>query len=81
MLYKSCACSIKQIIFNKFATNLKTTISDRSLRISDLLLLQFFYLAVLLDIVNNIITYSTYSPYYVTNGSAVLLSWVSICIT
>ena len=31
-LYKSC--SIKQIIFNKYGTNLKTTISHRSLRIS-----------------------------------------------
>ena len=31
--------SIKQTIFNKYATNLKTTISYRSLRISDLLLL------------------------------------------
>ena len=35
ILYKSC--SIKQIIFNNYATNLKTTISHRSLRISGLL--------------------------------------------
>ena len=34
--YKSC--SIKQTIFYNYATNLKTTISRRSLRISDLLL-------------------------------------------
>ena len=33
-MYKSCR--IKQIIFNKYATNLKTTISHRSLRISGL---------------------------------------------
>ena len=33
--------SIKQTIFNNYATNLKTTLSHRSLRISDLLLLYF----------------------------------------
>mgnify|MGYP000144096134 CR=1 FL=1 len=37
ILYKSC--SFKQIIYNNYATNLKTTISQRSLRISGLLLL------------------------------------------
>ena len=65
--YKSC--SIKQTIFNNYATNLKTTISHRSLRISGLLLLQFlnFYFAFLID---NIITYSLYSPYYVSKTSA-----------
>ena len=73
-MYKSC--SIKQIIFNKYATNLKT-ISHRSLRISGLLLLKFFNfnLVFLINIIGNIITYS---PYYITqtsaNGSAVLLS-------
>ena len=36
ILYKSC--SIEPIIFNKYATNLKATISHRSLRISGLLL-------------------------------------------
>ena len=36
MLYKSC--SIKQIIFSKYATNLKTTISQRSLSNLGLLL-------------------------------------------
>ena len=46
--------SIKQTIFNKYATNLKTTISYRSLRISDF--------ALLIDIIDNIITYSLYSP-------------------
>ena len=68
------------IIFNKYATNLKTIISHRGLRISGLLLLQFldFYFAFLVDIIDNIITYSPYSPYYVTrtsaNGSALSLS-------
>ena len=73
ILYKSCR--IKQIIFNKYATNLKTTISDRSLRILGLLL---FYFVFLIDIIDNIITNSPYNPYYVTrtlaNGSAVSLS-------
>ena len=69
--------SIKQTIFNKYATNLKKTISHRSQRISDLLMLQFFnfYLSFLIDIIDHIITYSLYSPYYVTrtstNGNAV----------
>ena len=44
-----------------------------------------FYLAILMDIIHNIITYSLYSPYFVTitftNGSAVSLSRVSVCIT
>ena len=72
--------SIKQIILKKYATNLKTTIFHRSLRISGLLLLSFFnfYFAFLIDIIDNIITYSPYSLYYVTrtsaNGSAVSLS-------
>ena len=73
ILYKSCR--IKQIIFNKYATNLKTTISDRCLRILGLLL---FYFVFLIDIIDNIITNSPYNPYYVTrtlaNGSAVSLS-------
>ena len=78
ILYKSF--SIKQIICNKYATNLKTTISHRNLRISGLPLLSFFnfYFAFLIEIIDNIITYSSYSPNYVTrtlaNGSAVLLS-------
>ena len=66
ILYKSC--SIKQIIYSKYATNLKMTISHRSLRISGLLLSQFFILhfAFSIDVIDNIITYSPYSPYYVT---------------
>jgi len=58
ILYKSC--SIKQIIFHKYKTNLKTTISHRNLRISGLLLLLSFnfYFAFLIDIIDNIITYS-----------------------
>ena len=73
ILYKSSR--FKQIIFNKYAKNLKTIISYRSLRISGLLQLKFlnFYFAFLID--NNIITYS---PYYVirtlANGSAVYWS-------
>ena len=58
ILYKSC--SIKQIIFNKYSTNLEMTISHR---------IEFFnlYFAFLiLNIIDNIITYSPYSPYYVT---------------
>ena len=49
--------SIKQIIFNKYATNLKTTISLRSLRNSSLLLLFFDYnnFSFLIDIIDNII--------------------------
>ena len=66
-MYLYNSCSIKQIIFSKYATNLKTTISH-SLKISDLLLF-------VLDIIDNIITYSLYSSFYVTrtstNGSAV----------
>ena len=58
ILYQSY--SIKQIIFNKDAINLKTTISHRSLRI----------FAFLIDIIDNIIIYSPYSPYYVTRTSA-----------
>ena len=77
---------IKQTIFNKYATNLKTTISYRSLRISDLLLLKIviFYFALFIGIIDNSITYSLYSvqspksQYYVTktssNGSAVYWS-------
>ena len=54
------SCSIKQIIFNKYATNLKTTIFHRSLRILGLLLLLFFnfYFAFLIDIIDKLITYS-----------------------
>ena len=49
--------SIKQIIFNKYATNLKITISQRSLRNSSLLLLFFECnnFSFLIDIIDNII--------------------------
>ena len=76
ILYK--ICSIKQIIFNNYAAILKTTISHSNLKMSGLLLLYFFYFAFLIDIIDNIITYSPYSLYYVTrasaNGSAVYWS-------
>jgi len=49
--------SIKQIIFNKYTTNLKTSISQRSLRNSSLLLLLFEFnnFSFLIDIIDNII--------------------------
>ena len=55
ILYKSC--SIKQIIFNKYATNLITTMSQRSLRISGLLLLLFEFnnFLLLIEIIDKII--------------------------
>ena len=58
ILYKSC--SIKQIIFNKYATNLKTTISQSSLRNLGLLLLlfEFNHFSFVIDIIDHII--STY---------------------
>ena len=77
------SCSIKHIIFNKYATNLNTKISQRSLINSGLLLLLFEFnnFSCLIDIIDNII----YRPDHVTrtptNGSAVLLSLVSVCIT
>ena len=40
IVYKSC--SSKQMTFSKYATNLKTTISLRNLRILDLVLLKIF---------------------------------------
>jgi len=70
ILYKSCRA--KQIIFNNYETNLKTIISHRSLSISGLLLLYLFnfYFAFFIDIIDNILTYSPYRPYYVTITSA-----------
>ena len=55
ILYK--ICSTKQIISNKYATNLKTRISQRSLRNSSLLLLLFEFnnFSFLIDINDNII--------------------------
>ena len=50
--------NIKQIIFNKYATNLKTTIFQRSLRNSGVLLFLFEYnnlFFILIDIIDNII--------------------------
>ena len=46
---------IKQIIFNKYATNLKTIISQRSLRNLGVLLLIFEFnnFSILIDIINN----------------------------
>ena len=49
--------NIKQIIFNKYASNLKITISQRSLRNSSLLLLLFEFnnFSFLIDIIDNIL--------------------------
>ena len=54
ILYKNCC--IKQITFNKYAINLKTTIFQRSLRNSSLLLLLFEFnsFSFLIDIIDNI---------------------------
>ena len=61
ILYKSNR--FKQIIFSKYPTNLKTILSQRSLKISGLLILYFFlHVAFLIDIIDN----SPYSAYYVT---------------
>ena len=68
MLYKSC--SIKQIIFNNYATNLKMTISPQepeNLRFAPVIIFNFYF-AFLIDIIDNIITYSLYSPHYVTKN-------------
>ena len=50
-------CSNKQIIFNKYTANLKTTISKKSLRNSSLLLLLFVFnnFSFLIDIIDKII--------------------------
>ena len=81
----------KQVIFSKYATNLKTTISQRIPSYLDLLLLLFEFKNVssLIDLMDNDYTYIyvwyLIRPYHVfrtpTNGSAVLLSRVSACIT
>jgi len=79
ILYK--ICSIKQIIINKYATNSKTTISKRSLRNSGLLLLLFEFnnFSFFRHIIDNII-YTYHVIRTPTNGSAVLMSRVSVCI-
>ena len=64
----------KKIIFSKYATNLKTIISHRRFAHN----ITFLILHFLIDIIDNIITYSLYSPHYVTrtlaNGRAVCWS-------
>ena len=63
----------KRIIFSKYTINLKTTISQRSLRNLNLLLLLFEFnkFLFLIDLIDNIIN---------TKGSAVSLSRDSVCI-
>ena len=75
--------SNKHITFNKYATNLKTTISHRSLRNSSLLLLliEFNNFSFLIDIIDNIIMRPEHVTRTPTNGSAVLLSHVTSWIT
>ena len=58
ILYKSCR--FKQLIFSKYKTNLKKTISYKNLRISGLLLL-YFHFSFFIDIIDNIITFNPYS--------------------
>ena len=81
ILYKIIR-NIKQITFNKNATNLKTTISQRSLRNSSLLLLLFELYIILIDIYLIILSirpeHVTSTP---TNGSALLLWRASVYIT
>ena len=59
-LYKSSR--YKQIIFSKYATNLKM-IESQGYNFS-------FNFAFLIEIIDNIISYSSYSPYYVTRAAA-----------
>ena len=69
--------NIKQIMFNKYSTNLKTTISQWSLRNSGVLLILFELnnVSILIDITDDIRPdHVTSTP---TNGSAVLLSRAS----
>ena len=78
-------CSIKQIIFNKYAPNLKTSISQRSLsRLRNLslflLLFDFNNFSFLIDKID-IIIYASDVTRTSINGSAILLSCVSVCIT
>ena len=78
MLYK--IRSIKQIIFNKYAINLKMTTSQRSLRNSGLLQswFEFNNFSFLIEIIDNII-YTSGSCHQNSNHWP-LLSRVSFCI-
>ena len=69
ILYKSC--SVKHIIFNKYATNLKNDYiheEPENLRFSTVIIFYFVF-CILIDITDNIITCSLYRPYYVTRTS------------
>ena len=71
------SCSIKQIIFSKYKTNLKTTISYRSLSISGLLLLYFLFaiwIDILIILLNIVRIVRITSPGTSANGSAVYWS-------
>ena len=77
VLYKSC--SIKQIIFNKYYDYILH--DPENLIFAPVTIFNFYFALLLVDIIDNIITYSLYTQYYVTrtstNSSAVSLSRVS----
>ena len=74
ILYKNR--NIIQIIFNKYATNLKTTISKRSQRNSGVLLLLFEFnnFSILIDILIILLIRPNHLTSTPTNGSVVLPS-------
>ena len=61
-------CSIEQIILNKYAN--KSENDDIPQVPETLRFAPIIFFAFLIDIINNIITYSPYSLYYVTRTSA-----------
>ena len=75
--------SLKQIIFSKCTTNLKTTISQRSLKNSDLLLLLFAFniFSFLIDIIDNIIVTSLSRDQNFYQWQCSIRSSGSVCIT
>ena len=84
---KTYIYEIKQTIFNKYATIMKITIipqEPENLRFVPVIFFYFLFCIFNIDIIDNIITYSLYSPYYVTrtsaNSSAVSLSRVSVFV-
>ena len=76
-------CNIKQIIFNKYATNLKTTISQRSLRNSGQLLSLFELnnFSFLIDIIDDIIYASRTCDQNSNQWQCSIIVNISVCIT
>ena len=71
ILYKSSR--FKQIIFNQIrnqSENDDIPQKPENLRFAHVIIFIFFYFAFIIGIIDNIITYSTYIPYYVTRTSA-----------